>query len=485
VRCSVESTVRCSNPIRRRLRRPAGRLRAFTTLLISACLAGGVAACGASSATKHVGEHDHATSGPAQSGPAQSRPAASRPAASSSAAAAAAGPAASGPAAAVTATNALATSLLPRLSDPSGNAIFSPYSIATALAMVDQGAAGATGTQIDRVLGGAASPATLATAARALATALAGATRGHGPHPPTLTGAAAVWLQSGLTAEPQFVERLTDDFAAPPQAAEFATDAGAARQQINAWAADHTGGQIQQLMPPASITPATVLVLADALFLKARWATPFTAALTRLGSFHPLQGAAIQAPFMTLATPTQLSSVTTASYQAVELPYAGSSLSLLAVMPRAGTLDAFEQGLAGGTSGSASGSGSLSSIVAGLTPGLVQVRMPRLHLSLQTSLVGALAALGMPDAFTADADFSGIATGRRLAIQAVEHAARLDVDEAGTVATAATGVSVAPTAILGGPHRTITLDRPFLLFLRDDGTGAILFAARVENPLAG
>jgi serpin B len=59
----------------------------------------------------------------------------------------------------------------------------------------------------------------------------------------------------------------------------------------------------------------------------------------------------------------------------------------------------------------------------------------------------------------------------------------MKIDEAGTVAAAATGVSIGPTAIAVTPSVQLTLNHPFLLFLRDDRTGAILFAARVTNPL--
>jgi serpin B len=92
----------------------------------------------------------------------------------------------------------------------------------------------------------------------------------------------------------------------------------------------------------------------------------------------------------------------------------------------------------------------------------------------------------MPVAFSDGADFSAITAPTSLKIAAVEHAATLKVDEAGTVAAAATGISLEPTAapVLGNVV-SLRLNRPFLLFLRDDATGAVLFAARVNDPAAG
>jgi serpin B len=88
----------------------------------------------------------------------------------------------------------------------------------------------------------------------------------------------------------------------------------------------------------------------------------------------------------------------------------------------------------------------------------------------------------MPAAFSASADFSAITHKVALEIQDVEHGAYMRVDEAGTVAAAATGISTVPTAVLGGPVLHLSLNHPFLLFLRDDSTGTLLFAGRVANP---
>jgi serpin B len=227
-------------------------------------------------------------------------------------------------------------------------------------------------------------------------------------------------------------------------------------------------------MPAGSISPSTDLVLADAVYLKARWATAFDPTMTAPGAFEPELGPAVQTPFMneTVVLPY----ATNRDYRAIELPYEHSQLALLAVMPAPGTLPRFERQL------TARG---LSAIAGSLRDRFLGLAMPKLHLSVQTSLNGVLASLGMPIAFTREADFTGISDRPQLALTAVEHAAVLRIDEAGTVAAAATGISVGPTAIAVPPITQVRLDHPFLLFLRDRATGTILFAARVENPSLG
>ncbi len=85
----------------------------------------------------------------------------------------------------------------------------------------------------------------------------------------------------------------------------------------------------------------------------------------------------------------------------------------------------------------------------------------------------------MGAAFGPAADFSGISP-QAAAIGVVVHAATLRVDEAGTVGSAATGVTIVPTAGFGGP--TVRFDRPYLMLIMDTRTGEPLFLARVANP---
>jgi serpin B len=265
---------------------------------------------------------------------------------------------------------------------------------------------------------------------------------------------------------------LRQDFGAAPQSADFATNPDGARQAINDWVAGHTAQLIKNLMPPGSITTQTALVLANAIYLKARWTHAFVKSSTAPGPFFTAPHTRVTVPFMTEPS-FETNYGHGHGYQAIQLSYADSDLSLLAVMPSGNTLGSFERTLTPTR---------LAHIAGSLSTGNVDLEMPRLKLLLHTSLNSTLEALGMPAAFSALADFSRITHKQSLQIQQVEHAAYMRVDEAGTVAAAATGISTDPTAVLGGPIVRLSLDHPFLLFLRDDSTGAILFAGRVANP---
>jgi serpin B len=367
------------------------------------------------------------------------------------------------------AENGFALRLLSQLGS-NGNVVYSPFSIATALAMADAGAEGATATQIATALGAASPSAAVADAGavnRAIATAA-----GHGRQAPALDIANALWAQRGLAIEPAFRSILASSFGAPPMETDFETAPQAALQTINAWVSAHTAKIIPSLLPPGSVSAGTRFVLANAIYLKALWQSPFDPRATRSLPFTTATGQRVSVPFMS-STEVQYPYGAGADYQAVDLPYRSASLGLLAVLPVGRTLAQFERTLT---------AGSLAQIVGGLTSRSVTLEFPKLHLHTQTGLNQVLEALGIRSAFTPAADFAGITRAAQLRIGLVEHAADLRIDEQGTVATGATAITLPTAAMPVSSRVAVTLDRPFLLFLYDERSGAILFAAQVDDP---
>ena len=341
--------------------------------------------------------------------------------------------------------------------------------------MVDQGARGQTAAQIEKLLG-ASSAGELAASSRALLAHLAAvtSTTGDGSKQPRFTDANGLWLQKSLKVEARFLSTLGTEFGAAPGQGDFQTAPDAARNTINGWVAQHTEGHITDLFPRGSITNQTLLVLANAVYLKAQWQNQFEAALTAPAPFREPSGSQVPAKFMTMQ-PVALPYARSASYQAVEFPYLGSSLSLLVLMPTRESVARLMDSLTPARFGA---------ITNRLKSERVRVYLPRLDLNFQSQLNDQLSALGMPDAFSDNADLTKISAGPpRLSIQTVQHAATFQVTETGTVASAATGIGGGAAAPVAAP--IVKFDHPFLLFLSDNTTRAVLFAAVVVNPLAG
>ncbi|HEY5196899.1 MAG TPA: serpin family protein [Solirubrobacteraceae bacterium] len=424
----------------------------------------------ASSAVLVIGVVAAAAAG---SGAATTRAPTSRPARSSTATPAAtraATPPAAGPAAAVT---AFGVDLMARIGG-SGNMVFSPYSVASVVAMAGTGASGATARQIAGVLHlrSAKQIAGIGTLSGTLAREQSAAA-GGAKDAPQLDLANGLFLQQGFPLLPAFTRTLASGFGAGPQPVDFEHDPTAATAAINQFVSSHTAGVIPTILSPGQLDSTTRLALVNAIYLKAGWAEPFQVSATASGGFRA-PGGTRTVRFMneTDALPYMKGP----GYQAVELPYRSSTLALLVLKP-AGTEATLQKAVTPGL---------IRRTTAALRPVDVGLRMPRFHVSLAATLNSALARLGMTDAFSPTAaDFLGISR-TPLYLSLVQHEADFTVDEQGTIATAATvgGLSTTSVEVPPRPAVTVDLNRPFPFYLIDTKTGAVIFAGRLTDPSA-
>ena len=347
----------------------------------------------------------------------------------------------------------------------SGNLVFSPASIATALRLVLLGARGETADQIAAALH-LASPDEAGPGLRAGSAILRDLAAGD----LTLRAPNTMWVQSGLPLEPAFTAALAASAAVTVRDADFRRAAEQARQEINQFIAEQTAGKISDLLSPGLLRAGTSLVLASAVYLKAAWARPFPAAATRDAPFRPDPDRQVMVPTMHLRTTLRYQRGD--GYQAVGLPYAGSRLELVIILPD-GSPGPRPGGLAG--------------LLAGLAPRQVSLALPRFRVTTGFGLRPVLAALGMPLAFSTQADLGGITTAQRLRIDEVVHKAYIDVNEEGTEAAAATAVVIRAMArfAAGDPPVEMIVDRPFLFAITDSRSGLPLFLGRVTDPTQG
>jgi serpin B len=366
-----------------------------------------------------------------------------------------------------------ALDLYQALREQEGNLFYSPYSISAALAMTYAGARGQTEAQMAQALHFALPQETLHGSFALLAGELA--SRGEGAEGKDGEGfrlhvANALWLQHDFDLLADYLALVEAAYGAAPHPVDFQGAPEEARVTINDWVAGETEDRITDLIPPGVIDALTRLVLTNAIYFNAAWALPFEKDATSDGPFTLLDGEQISVPMM--RQNGALRYAAGEGYQAVELFYDGGELSMVILLPQAGQFEAFEGSL---------DAARLAEIEAGLSRQQVTLSMPRFEFESQFSLSESLAALGMEDAFTSAADFSGITGSPDLFISEVLHKAFVSVDEEGTEAAAATAVVMGLTA---APAEVVQMavDRPFVFFIRDVNTGAVLFLGRVVDP---
>jgi serpin B len=356
-----------------------------------------------------------------------------------------------------------------------GNLVFSPASISIALAMVYAGAAGNTASEIAATMHYTLPPERLHPAFDALDLALA--SRGEGElgadgGPMRLHVVNAAWGERTYSFNSDYLDTLAMNYGTGLNLLDFKNGYASARITINDWVANQTENKIKDLLPAGSVDTDTRLVLTNAVYFNAAWLQPFDASNTQDGTFHLVDGTTVTSKFMN-GTLTNAPALQGDGFAAVSLPYVDDRLSLLLVVPDSGTLAAFESSL---------DTTKLGAIVAGMTIQPVVLGMPRFRTETSLGLEDLLKALGMTSAFiSGQADFSGMDGTHNLCISRVIHQAFIDVAEKGTEAAAATAVVMRNASIaLSGLN--LYADRPFLYFLRDQPTGAVIFMGRVLDP---
>ncbi|NDJ75935.1 MAG: serpin family protein [Chloroflexi bacterium] len=369
----------------------------------------------------------------------------------------------------VAGNTAFAFDLYQTLRSEEGNLFFSPYSIAAALAMTYGGARGDTEAAMADTLHFTLEQAALHPAFSNLRAYMPG---GEGEQDFRLRIANRLWGQTGYGFLPEYVDLLNANYDAGLQELDFAADPDTARLTINDWVAGETEQRIPEFFPPDSnaINQGTRLVLTNAIYFQAAWFFPFDESDTSDDTFSRLDGSPVTVPFMRQTE--LLGYLAGDGYQVVVLPYANHQARMVIIVPDVGTFEAFESALDPAL---------LESIRTGVIVHNVTLAMPRWAYTSDFDLVEALIELGMGVACSPGADFSGMTGTSDLFISAVIHQAEVAVDEAGTEASAATAVILAPS---GAPQDPVilTLDRPFIYLIMDNNTDSVLFMGRVLDP---
>jgi serpin B len=347
---------------------------------------------------------------------------------------------------------------------PDENVVFSPFSIGMAFGMAEAGARGVTAEQIADVFDFPSTGEGLHKAFNALDRKLSDSGKS------TLRLANRLFPRIGFPLREEFVQTLASHSGARLEHLDFAGDPEGSRKRINEWVAKRTENRIKEVVPAGAIDPGTVLALANALYLKAKWSVPFGKEATKPEPFMRLDGSTVDVPLM--HNPELYARfLDEPGLDAVEIPYGRGELSMLVLVPAEGTFADFESALDGET---------VAGIDQRMQEGPVDLALPRWEHEFKVDLLPPLADLGL----TALDDFSGVSPQESPFIDNAVHAADIEVDEKGTVAAAATVITMRVCACPPPPAPEIRADRPFLYLIRDTETGTILFAGRVLDPTA-
>lgn len=351
-----------------------------------------------------------------------------------------------------------------------GAVLVSPLSVALALSMAANGADGNTLAQFEAVLGGGSSYEAVNWACdgfRKVYQNLAGSTQ--------CSIANSLWLNPEGQIKDDFVGRCRGIYDAQVFQGPL-SDAGIVKD-LNNWVSDHTNNLIPKIIDQP-FDEDTACLLVNALYLKNKWAKEFSPNATRAMDFHHRDGSDARTDFLSHFS-TGLSYLRGEGAQGVVLPYDDRRLAFFALMPDlypdSPGLEDWLNTLEGG---------GLSRLISDREDTqFLQFAMPKFEAEWTGSLIDALSALGLEDAFDpAKADFSRLGDNPDgYYLSQVIHAAKIKVNEKGTEAAAATVVAANESSGVIEPEGiTLILDRPFLYGIVDLQFGVPLFLGTYE-----
>ncbi|KFZ49631.1 Heterochromatin-associated protein MENT [Antrostomus carolinensis] len=400
-------------------------------------------------------------------------------------------------------TNSFTVDLYKKLNETSKgqNIFFSPWSIATALAMVYLGAKGDTASQMAEVLHfnqtageRGSSETTRPSPGRprkrkmdpdhkqaknihsGFKELLSAINKRRSTY--LLKSANRLYEEKTYPLLPKFLQFVTSYYSAKPQAVDFKTAAEQARALINTWVENETERKIQDLLPAGSLDSRTVLVLVNAIYFKGKWEKKFLEKNTSETLFRLSKTKTKPVQMMFLRDTFLIHHETTMKFKIIELPYVENELSMFVLLPddindNTTGLELVERELTYEKLAEWTKSASMMKAE-------VNLYLPKLKLEENYDLKSTLSSMGIRNAFDpVQADFTEMSAKKDLFISKVIHKAFVEVNEEGTEAAAATGVLVLRSK---PPKMTFKADHPFLFFIKHNKSQTILFFGRLCLP---
>ena len=331
---------------------------------------------------------------------------------------------------------------------------FSPYSIVSAFGMAYAGASGDTAQEIERAL--SFTPDLHEQLGEFMQDIV---NTGY------VASANRVWLDETLGLNPDYQGILYRCYNSTAETLDIQNDPESACRIINSWANSRTNGKIPSLL--SALDPAARMIITNAVYFNAQWASPFSKLKTSPEKFHDGEKVS-QVPMMKKHAYFQYGEFD--GVKVIEIPYSGRRILMVVLLPTEDRPDAME-GLSADT---------LKRWLGELERYEVNLWLPKFRTENSYELGDIFKALGVRKAFTDGADFSGMSSTEALKIDAVIHKTFIDIDEEKTEAAAATAIQMMRATAMPRPtpRAEFHADHPFMYFIMDGNTGTILFMGR-------
>uniref|UniRef100_A0A1B6DVY9 Serpin domain-containing protein n=2 Tax=Clastoptera arizonana TaxID=38151 RepID=A0A1B6DVY9_9HEMI len=288
----------------------------------------------------------------------------------------------------------------------------------------------------------------------------------------TMRSANRIFVSQNLTPDPRYKKLIKDYYRADIDRTNFATPELTALN-INNWVKSHTHGFITKLIDPASIQPQENLILANAIYFKGDWQEEFLPERTMVECFYPTPEFCKKAYMMSMTANINHTYYPALNAQAIQLPYQGGKYSMIVILPtKRNNIFNLNRDLS---------HRSIKDIVRTMAEREIMLKLPRFSIEFKSDLVPVLKSMGIQDLFSETSNLPGIVLEQKPAqVNAFLHTAKIEVNEKGTKAGAASAASVVTLMSTYVPQ--FIADHPFFFYIYDQETNTILFSGRLTAP---
>jgi serpin B len=380
----------------------------------------------------------------------------------------------------VDSNNAFAFKFYDKLNEgmASENVFFSPYSITVALTMAFEGAKENTAEEMYNVLEfpecvckKAPCNCDNADARRAAFREIYDGINKKSKDYQLDTG-NALWAEQDFAFLDSYFNTIETVYGGKATNMDFKTKSEESRVIINKWVEDKTRDKIKDLIPAGMINSMTRLVLTNAIYFKGTWVWQFDKGDTYDANFKVNDEKNVTVKMMRLTGEKPRFNYTeNEELQMLELPYKGNDVSMLIILPKEKSVNEIGKELS---------SEKLKELKSSMENLNLPVYLPKFKFETKSLLSDILQSMGMKEAFSDNADFSGMTGQKDLQISEVIHQAYVDVNEEGTEAAAATAIVM--KSMSARPPASFKADHPFIFIIQQRDTGNILFMGKVMDP---
>uniref|UniRef100_A0A671MIU5 Alpha-1-antitrypsin homolog n=1 Tax=Sinocyclocheilus anshuiensis TaxID=1608454 RepID=A0A671MIU5_9TELE len=341
------------------------------------------------------------------------------------------------------------------------NIFFSPVGIAMALSMLAVGAKGSTLSQIYSSLGYSGLQASQVNESYEHLIHMLG----HSQEDMQLEAGAGVAIREGFKVVDQFLKDVQHYYNSEAFSVDFSKPEIAA-EEINKFIAKKTHDKITNMVK--DLDSDMVMMLINYMYFRGKWDKQFDAKLTHKADFKVDNDTTVQVDMMKRTGRYAFYQDPVNQTTVMMVPYKGN-VSMMIVLPDEGKMKEVEESIC---------RHQLKIWHDNLFNSSVDLFMPKFSITATSILNDILQDMGMTDAFSDTADFSGMTEEVKVKVSRVDHQAVLSVDEKGTEAVSVTTIEIMPISL----PDTVMLNRPFLVLIVEDTTKSILFMGKITNP---